>query len=274
MSQVNRNQPRRGTASESRYSLFEFEAQFPDDAACLAYLMAEKYPDGVFCEKCEKVTKHYREKVRPSWSCEFCGHHVHPMVGTIFEDSATSLRLWFYAIYLMASTRCGISAKQMERELGVTYKTAWRMFNRIRSCLSDDGQPLFGRVEVDEAYIGGQGKWKHHNGRDLRADSFASKSMVLGMAQRAETDRPSRISATVVPPGDTTLKRHVKRRVLPASVVFTDEAGHYWGLRSDYTHGRVNHQAGVYVSGDVHTNTIEGFWSLVKRGISGTYHHV
>ena len=133
MSQVNRNQPRRGTASESRYTLFEFDKQFPDDAACLDYLMAERYPDGVFCEKCHKVTKHYREKARPSWSCEFCGHRVHPMVGTIFEDSATSLRLWFYGIYLMASTRCGISAKQLERELGVTYKTAWRMFHQIRS---------------------------------------------------------------------------------------------------------------------------------------------
>src|SRR5436190_2351071 len=92
MSQVNRNQPRRGTASESRYTLFEFEKQFPDDAACLAYLMETKYPDGVFCEKCQKVTGHHREKARPSWSCQFCGHRVHPMVGTIFENSATSLR--------------------------------------------------------------------------------------------------------------------------------------------------------------------------------------
>src|SRR5881296_4218753 len=150
MSQVNRNQPRRGTASESRYTLFEFDKQFPDDAACLAYLMAEKYPDGVFCEKCGKVTAHYREKARPSWSCQFCGHRVHPMVGTIFEDSATSLRLWFYGVYLMASTRCGISAKQLERELGVTYKTAWRMFHQIRLLLSPGDELLSGRVEADE----------------------------------------------------------------------------------------------------------------------------
>src|SRR5207247_1561762 len=161
----------------------------PDDPACLRFLMAQLYPSGIYCPTCEKVTKHHKDKLRPSWQCQFCGHREHPMVGTIFENSATSLKLWFDAIYLMASTRCGISA-------------------------------------------------------------------------------------TVIPPGDTTLKRHVRRRVLPASVVFTDEAGHYWGLRSDYTHGRVNHQAGVYVSGDVHTNTIEGFWSLVKRGISGTYHNV
>src|SRR5256712_4714519 len=187
MSQVNRNQPRRGTASESRYSLFEFEAQFPDDSACLAYLMAEKYPDGVFCEKCEKLTSHCREKARPSWSCQFCGHRVHPMVGTIFEDSATSLRLWFYGIYLMASTRCGISAKQMERELGVTYKTAWRMFNRIRFLMAEDPGPLSGTVEVDETYIGGR---RHYGSRQEAARNWSQdKQVVAGHAQRGGEGR-------------------------------------------------------------------------------------
>jgi transposase len=111
----------------------EFERQFPDDAACLEFLVEKLYPEGIYCPTCEKVTKHHREKGRPSLACQWCGHHEHPLVGTIFENSATSLRLWFYAMYLMASTRCGISAKQLERELGVTYKTAWRMFHKIRS---------------------------------------------------------------------------------------------------------------------------------------------
>ena len=122
MSKVNRNEPKRSTASESRYSIFEFDRDFPDDAACLDYLVAWLYPNGIHCPKCDKVTKHYRDAGRPSYACEFCGHHEHPMRGTIFQDSATSLRLWFYAIYLMTSTRGGISAKQLERELGVTYK--------------------------------------------------------------------------------------------------------------------------------------------------------
>src|SRR5438128_2480514 len=104
MSRAKRNTPRRGSASESRYAVFEFDREFPDDAACLDWLMGYRYPDGVFCQKCGKVTKHYRVKSRPSYSCAFCGHHVHPMKGTIFEDSATSLRLWFYGFYLMAST--------------------------------------------------------------------------------------------------------------------------------------------------------------------------
>src|SRR5437899_10896946 len=153
MSKVNRDKPKRSQASESRFALFEFEREFPDDAACLDYLVRQLYPAGIYCPACKRITKHYRDKKRPSYSCEFCGHREHPMVGTIFQDSATSLRLWFYAIYLMTSTRCGISAKQIERELGVTYKTAWRMFNRIRSLLVQDDLLLGGTVEIDEAYI-------------------------------------------------------------------------------------------------------------------------
>ncbi|MDE3194208.1 MAG: transposase, partial [Chloroflexota bacterium] len=152
MSKVDRKAPKRSSASDSRFSLMELERQFPDDEACLHFLLMERYPDGVFCPKCKRVTVHYREAARPSYSCQTCGHRVHPMAGTIFENSATSLRLWFYAIYLMSATRCGISAKQLERELGVTYKTAWRMFRQIRSVLTqDDDDPLSGTVEIDEA---------------------------------------------------------------------------------------------------------------------------
>jgi transposase-like protein len=134
----------------------EFERDYPDDAACLEKLAEWLYPDGVFCPKCEKITKHHRAKSRPSYCCQFCGHHEHPMRVTIFQDSATSLKLWFYAIYLMSETRCGISAKQLERELGVTYKTAWRMFKQIRSMLdeSDDGPKLSGKIEMDESFYG------------------------------------------------------------------------------------------------------------------------
>ena len=111
------------------------------------------------CPHVGEITKHHRDKKRPSYSCQFCGHRVHPMADTIFENSGTSLRLWFYGIYLMTSTRCGISAKQLERELGVTYKTAWRMFNKIRSLmgLGDDPGRFGGTVEMDETYIGPKG---------------------------------------------------------------------------------------------------------------------
>ena len=145
VSKSNRNNPMRSESSDGTFSLMEFHAEFPDDVACLEWLKNRLYPDGIFCEKCQKVTKHHRIKTRTSYACQFCGHHVHPMKGTIFEDSATSLKLWFHAIFLMASTRCGISAKQLERELGVTYKCAWRIFNRIRSLLEDEGDPLSGQ---------------------------------------------------------------------------------------------------------------------------------
>ncbi|HEV8682568.1 MAG TPA: IS1595 family transposase [Actinomycetota bacterium] len=271
MSRVDRNNPIRSSASESRYTLFEFDREFPDDAACLEWLVRYRYPDGIYCPKCEKVTKHHREKKRPSYSCQFCGHRVHPMVGTIFEDSATSLRLWFYAIYLMASTRCGISAKQLERELGVTYKTAWRMFKQIRSLLTQDDEPMQGEVEVDETWVGGKpragevrtkqeaGKWKDR------------KTPVFGMVERQ-----GKVAAYVVPNSrQASVFPIVQQRVLPRSLVYSDDFPMYRGLRHrGYRHQSVNHSQKVYVMGDVHTNTIEGFFALLKSGIRGAYHAV
>ena len=120
-----------------RFTFKDFEGMFPDDASCLEWLRNFLYPDGIFCKKCNATTKHHRVQSRPSYSCDHCGHHVHPTAGTIFHKSSTSLKTWFHAIYLMASTRCGISAKQIERETGVTYKTAWRMFKQIRILLQE-----------------------------------------------------------------------------------------------------------------------------------------
>jgi transposase len=138
----------------------EFMAAFPDDAACLDYLWRKRYSeDGQHaeCPKCERERKFHRVRSRPSYCCDSCGHHIHPTAGTIFHRSATSLHLWFYAMYLMTSTRCGVSAKHLERELGVTYKTAWRIANRIRNQLMDDGDgPLSGEVEADETAWGGK----------------------------------------------------------------------------------------------------------------------
>ena len=276
MSKVNRNSPIRSSASESRYSLFEFEKDFPDDAACLEYLVRHLYPYGIPCAnpKCPhygEITKHHRDRTRPSYSCQFCGHRVHPMAGTIFENSGTSLRLWFYGIYLMTSTRCGISAKQLERELGVTYKTAWRMFNKVRSLMAQDDPERFGgTIEMDEAYIGPRGQ---KPGRPQEGDP---KSAVFGIAQRKGEQRRGRILARVVPSTQaTTVVPIIWEKVLPKSVVCTDEYGIY-NLLGDfgYRHSRIHHSQRVYVMGDVHTNTVEGFWAMVKNGISGVHHGV
>lgn len=137
-----------------KYTTTDLRTDFPDDAACLKWLVEYLYSDGIFCEKCQKVTPHHAMRTRKSYSCETCGHHVHPTAGTIFHKSSTPLTLWFEAIFLMTATRAGISAKQLERTLGVTYKTAWRMFHQIRSMMGDDpDKNLFGEVEVDETYI-------------------------------------------------------------------------------------------------------------------------
>jgi transposase-like protein len=237
------------------------QKQFPDDAACLEWLRNFLYPDGIFCKTCEQVTKHHRVASRPSYSCDYCGHHVHPTAGTIFHKSSTPLTVWFHAIYLMASTRCGISAKQIQRETGVTYKTAWRMFKQIRSMLTDAG-PIGGEgkgVEVDETYYGG--KSKNGAGRPMRGDKV--KTPVLGMVERS-----GKVVALAVP--DTTAKTlcgSVREFVLPATTVFTDEYPAYNTVSEGrrYTHHRIKHSEKVYVVGNVHTNTVEGFWSVTVR---------
>jgi transposase-like protein len=195
------------------------------------------------------------------------------MAGTIFEKSTTSLRLWFYAMYLMASTRCGISAKQIQRETGVTYKTAWRMFKQIRSLLSEADMQLEGlSIEMDESYFGAKRKRGAKRGRPSPSDT--TKQCVVGVVERGVGK--GRVIATVANDATkATLHGIAKERILPESVVFTDEYASYNGLEGEgYEHRRINHSAGVYVLGDVHTNTIEGFWSLVKRGITGVYHNV
>ena len=255
----------------------EFMREFPDDATCLEWLWRQRYAaDGshAHCSKCGQTRKFHRVKSRPSWSCDTCGLHVHPTAGTIFHKSATSLHLWFYAMYLMTSTRCGISAKQLERELGVTYKTAWRMANLIRNVLMDqDGEPpLSGDVEADETWIGGkpkigQIKTAHQRGRW----AFDRKTPIFGAVERN-----GRVRATVVPDSRAvTLGYNVRRFVLPEARLITDDWRGYETVGREYAaHDTINHAQNVYVSGTVHTNTIEGFFGNVKRGISGNYHSV
>ena len=271
MAPVNRNNPIKAQSSESQYTLMEFMREFPDDATCLDWLWRNRYSeDGKHadCPRCEataQVFKRYETtQRRQSWTCTGCGYHLHPTAGTIFHKSSTSLHLWFYAMYLMTSTRCGISAKQLERELGVTYKTAWRMAKLIRQeLMADDGIPMSGPVEADETYVGGKRRGVMGRGVD--------KQPVFGIAQRK-----GRVMAVTVPNVKrATVMPHIKQHVLPKSTVYTDEYRIYNTLPEEgYRHRRIQHVQRIYVSGDIHTNTIEGFWSLMKRGIGGVYHAV
>jgi transposase len=265
-------EPKQSIPKELRYTMRDFNNEFPNDAACLAYVFEQRCPNGMaWCEKCGKDRKHYRVGNRTAFACDHCGNHIYPLAGTIFEKSTTPLKTWFYAIYLMGSTRCGISAKQIQRETGVTYKTAWRMFRQIRSLLSEDGLQLEGStVEMDETYHGGRRRGIY--GRSLHDN----KVPIVGMAERSTDGKIGRVIARVAPDVKRdTLHRFAKTYILPSSTVFTDDYVSYDGLaKHGYTHRRIRHSAQVYVVGDVHTNTIEGFWSTVKRGIGGVYHNV
>src|SRR6266581_7797041 len=253
--------PKQSIPKELRYSMRDFNNEFPNDSACLEYVKEQRYPGGMAkCEKCGKETKHHRVGNRTAYACQSCGNHIYPLAGTVFEKSTTSLKTWFYAMYLMGSTRCGISAKQIQRETGVTYKTAWRMFKQIRSLLGDDDK-LEGpaAVEIDEMYHGG--KCKGSRGRPMVGDK--QKIPVFGIAQRSTKNRLGRVLAFATPDvKKATIMSIVKEKVLPKSTIFTDDYAIYDDLdrhRNEYVHRRINHAAKVWVTGDIHTNTIEGF---------------
>ena len=286
MPKVDRNNPVRCESSESTHSLMEFMQRFPDDEACLNWLWLTRCsPDGehAHCPKCdqERVFKRYKTtQRRQSWTCTGCGHHLQPTAGTIFQGYATSLHLWFYAMYLMASTRCGISAKQLERELGVTYKTAWRIFNRNRNvAIADNGKLLRGDVEVDEASVDGKPRRKQGERLAMRPEERSEAAKLRERSRAtvfAAVERGGRIKATVLPvrrgPG---LKKQVIEWVEPESIVITDEWPSYNGLDQHFiAHSRINHSAGMYVEGDTYTNTVEGFFGHLKPSIRGTYRRV
>jgi transposase len=279
MPPVNRNQPVRAASSESQVSLMEFMRQFPDDKTCLDWLWRERYaPDGhtAFCPSCDRERRFHRVNARPTYDCDSCGHHINPTAGTIFHKSSTSLHLWFYAMWIITSTRCGVSAKQLERELGVTYKTAWRMFNLIRNELmtQDDDGPLSGSVEADETWIGG----KMRESESARPKSPVDR--VSGHTSRSESPCLEWSSAAARCARSSwradTATRCAPRspRTLPSSTIYTDDYYGYSGVERKYKHHRINHSARVYVDGAVHTQTIEGFFSLVKNGLRGVYHSV
>ncbi len=254
--------------SESKLiTVQQFFRQFPDDDTCLDHLMLVRFGETMDCPKCGKHGKFHRLRKEPAYSCQWCGHHVHPMQGTPFERTRTPLQKWFYAMYLFTTTRHGVPAKELQRQLGVTYKTAWRMGHEIRKYMGavdgDDG--LSGHVEVDETMIGG----RRSGGK--RGRGAPGKTTVMGMLERGG----SVMTQVVENVRRVTLERHILANIQAGAQISTDELSSYAKLsQHGYRHRSVNHRLDQWVDGDCHTNGIEGFWSQIKRSVRGTHIHV
>lgn len=241
----------------------DFNKRFPDEDACLNHLMRSRYGERLTCFKCQKEATYYRVTGRRCFECEHCGYQVYPTAGTPFEKTRTSLRDWFYVMFLFCASRNGVAAKEVERQLGVTYKTAWRMCNLIRKYMGyvDGDYPVGGHgkaVEVDETFIGGPDK----QGED-------DKAIVFGMIERGGDI----VTRTVLDRSLPTLGGQIEKFVKPGSRIKSDEWPAYRQLNRvyGYDHETVDHSKSEWVNGDTHTNNIEAFWNNVKRGIRGTY---
>ncbi len=246
-----------------KFTIKQFNEQYATDDVCLETIFKHRYGQVSRCPSCHTRTKFHRVTDRKCYACQSCGYQLHPLADTIFHKSETPLKSWFYAIYLFANSKNGVSAKELQRQLGVTYKTAWRMAKQIRLLFKQSNYPLSKTVEMDDTYVGGVARGKRGRGA-------TGKSIVLGAVQRQ-----GRIAASVV--GNLsaeTVRPFIEQHIKPGTALMTDEFKTYRKTRKGYPHRTVNHSSGTYVRGMVHTNTIEGFWSQLKRSLSGTYHAV
>lgn len=250
----------------------QFFVRFPDDDKCIEHVMAVRYGLRHVCAACGVESTFHKLSERRAYSCAHCGDHVYPCAGTVFEDSRTSLQMWFYAIFLFVTTRHGVSGKELQRTLGVTYKTAWRMGGKIRELMQGvEGFPtLRGHIELDEAVVGG-----HRPGKTGRG--AAGKTIVFAMKQRGGP-----IATEIIPDvRRETLREIVDERIAPGSIVSSDELQSYDLLKGDgYIHGRVKHGVKRWAVTDKergirhHVNHVESFWRLFKYSIRSTHIHI
>lgn len=257
-----------------KFTITEFREAYPDDDACLDKIFKLRYTNLV-CPKCENDKPFTRVKERRSYQCPCCGFQLYPTQGTIFDKTTTPLTYWFYAIFLQTTTRNGVAAKELERQLSVCYKTALRMAHQIKILMANKTiEPFTGVIEMDECVVGGALKNKHNAERKALGGHKAkmvNKSVVFGMIDREEKKVFTKVVAGA---NRESIEPIIRENVEFASKVITDTAGIYANLNDNYYHQSVNHALSEYVRGDLHTNTIEGFWSQLKRTIKGTHIHV
>lgn len=252
-----------------KFTFQQFQAQYPDDDACLAAILERRYGKADACPQCGIVGKLTKIAGRRAYACKE-GCHTYPCAGTIFEHSSTPLKLWWHAMYLMTATRNGVAAKELQRQLGVTYKCAWRIGHQLRELMSarekaQNPSPLSGHVEIDETYIGGKLRKFHGFGK---GHYLKNKATVFGMVERN-----GGVRGHVVPNEKiTTLWPIIRDNVETGTTVSTDTHRSYRRLRiMGFQHGRINHDQNEWKRGIHHTNTIEGFWAHLKKGLKSTH---
>jgi len=247
----------------SRYTFKDFKAEYPDDDACLEAVFQNRYGELKFCPHCAAETKFYRVKKRQCYACMHCGHQLHPLSNTIFRKTHVSLWYWFYSIYEMSSSKNGISALELQRKTGLAYRTAWRMQKQIRELMKQDSEKFMGVVEADETYIGGRQTYK-------QSYRYDNKTPVIAIVEK----RGKLKAKTVERANKDTVLPFLDESVERLSVVHTDQSTIYKLAHVNYQHRTVDHGVNTYVKNGVHTNTLEGWFSQLKRSINGTYHSV
>jgi transposase-like protein len=247
-------------------SFLDVIQQFPTEQTCREFFEKMRWNGHIVCPHCQ-TDKIYKFQSGKLYKCATCKKQFTVKVGTIFEDSALPLQKWFYAIYLVTAHKKGLSSHQLARDIKVTQKTAWHMLHRIRHAMKvkSFAKPMTGTVEADETYVGGKG---HHGKRGRGSEN---KIAVFGIIERGG----KLVSQPVKRVNAKTLKGIIRQNVSKKATIMTDEWTAYTGLGNEFSkHGIVNHGRKEYVNGSVHVNNMENFWSLLKRGITGIYHHV
>lgn len=263
-------------ADELELSLGDLDARFTDPFAAADYLESIRWPDGPVCPHCgesERTPYRLKHKTRKLWKCAACRKQFTVTIGTIFEASHVPLHKWLLAFYLLCSSKKGMSAHQLHRMLGVTYKTAWFIFHRIREAMRDPAftSRLSGTVEADETYIGGKPRHRNRKNRGRPGTKDKNKSAVLALVERDGRARAFHVARVDAPSLRGAIRNHVERD----AAIITDEWRSYQGLGSEFaSHDTVSHGEGEYARGAVHTNTVEGYFATLKRGVNGTYHRI